>query len=64
MENKKQETRYTADEKKAYYMGVGACIGYGKAIKAVSRRMSSKERQSFFNGFDSATERYRGVKKK
>lgn len=56
--------RYSAEEKKAYYMGVGAYIGYGKAIKTVASRMSSQAKQSFYNGFDSATQKYAGVKKK
>ena len=57
---KKDTKRYTAAERKAYYMGVGAWIGFGKAtgIKKAASKMTAAEKQSFYNGFDdSATKR-------
>ena len=51
---KNTKPRYTAKEKKAYYMGVGASIGLGK-VGEVQRRAASmppKEKQSFYNGLD------------
>lgn len=49
-----QTKRYSAAERKAYYMGVGAAIGFGKVseIKRAANRMSETEKRSFYNGFD------------
>ena len=46
--------QYSAEEKRAYYMGVGASIGMGKvkAIKKATSGMSPKAKASFNNGFD------------
>lgn len=56
----KETKRYTAAERKAYYMGVGAWIGFGKAqgIKKAAEKMTAAEKRSFYNGFDdNATKR-------
>ena len=49
--NKKQ---FSSEERKAYYMGVGAAIGFGKSaeIKRVTSNMTAEEKKSFNNGFD------------
>ena len=55
MQKAKQETkRYSAAERKAYYMGVGAHIGFGRLseIKRTTSKMSEAEKRSFYNGFD------------
>ena len=55
-----QKTKcYTATERKAYYMGVGAAIGFGKIseIKKTAGRMSEAEKRSFYNGFDNRLQR-------
>ena len=59
MSNKTSKPKYTAAERKAYYMGVGAWIGFGKAagIKKAMGKMSADERRSFGNGFDEAATR-------
>ena len=51
---KEVKRRYTAEERKAYYMGWGAAIGMGRYphIKKRADRMSSTCRESFFNGFN------------
>ena len=50
----KQAKKYSAAEKKAYYMGLGAAIGFGrlKEIKKARSKMSVAEKESFGNGFD------------
>lgn len=55
MSNKKK--RYSYAERKAYHMGVGAYMGFGKVrtIKAMTKGMTAEERKSFNNGFDSMT---------
>ena len=60
---KQTAKRYTAEEKRAYYMGVGACIGHSRAVKQITKKMSPVEKQSFFNGFDRALIECRGIKK-
>ena len=54
MNSKKNNTRYSVKEKKAYYMGIGAGIGFGKTknIKNTVGKMTKEEKQSFYNGFD------------
>lgn len=51
----KKKQKYSADEKKAYYIGVGAGIGFGrgKNISKMMKSMSAQEKQSFQNGFES-----------
>lgn len=50
--NKKKA--YSAEEKKAYYMGVGAGRTYGRAeaIGVVAKSMSPEVRKSFLNGWE------------
>ena len=50
--------QYSAEEKRAYYIGVGASIGMGKVatIKKATAGMSAKEKASFNNGFDDGIE--------
>ena len=52
---KQAKPRYTAKEKKAFYMGVGASIGLGKAggVKRRAAKMAPEVKQSFYNGLDS-----------
>ena len=54
MAGKINNKRYSAKEKKAYYMGIGAGIGFGKTqgIKKAVNEMTKEEKQSFYNGFD------------
>jgi len=54
MAGKNSGKRYSAKEKKAYYMGLGAGIGFGKtqSIKKAVSKMTKEEKQSFYNGFD------------
>lgn len=56
-----EKKKYSVKERKAYYMGVGACIGLGKVaeIKKAARKMSPSERESFYNGFDDRATRRR-----
>ena len=57
---KQAAKQYSAAERRAYYMGCGAWIGFGKAagIKKAVAKMTAKEKESFYNGFDdSATKR-------
>lgn len=51
---KQQNRRFTVEERRAYYMGVGAAIGFGKisAIKRAANKMRPAEKKSFYNGFD------------
>lgn len=53
---KDKQAQYSAKERKAYYMGVGAGIGFGKTvhIKRFVRTLSPAEKKSFYNGLDSA----------
>lgn len=46
--------KYSYKEKRAYFMGKGAAIGFGRAsqIKKVTSRMTKEEKESFYNGFD------------
>lgn len=57
----KQGKQYSAKEKKAFYIGVGAGIGFGrtKEIKKVTSKMTAAERKSFYNGFDAQLEKRR-----
>ena len=55
----KQAKKYSAAEKKAYYMGLGAAIGFGKGIKKTMSKMSVAEKNSFRNGFDSRFDKTR-----
>ena len=50
----RQGKQYSAKEKKAFYIGVGAAVGFGrvKEIKRVMNKMTVAERESFKNGFD------------
>ena len=52
---KDKQAQYSAKERKAYYMGVGAGIGFGKAgyIQRFARTLSPAEKKSFYNGLDS-----------
>ena len=52
---KNVKPRYTAKEKKAFYMGVGAAIGVGRIgeIKRITATMTTIEKKSFYSGFDS-----------
>ena len=54
MAQKQDMKRYTAAERKAYYMGLGAYIGLGKVanIKKTAGKMTAAEKRSFYNGFD------------
>lgn len=46
--------KFSWKEKRAYYMGLGAAIGFGRVsgIKKVADKMSKEEKRSFYNGFD------------
>lgn len=61
MNKEKSTARYSASERKAYYMGVGAAIGFGKVeeIKKAARKMTEKDRKSFYNGFDDRATRHK-----
>ena len=50
----KETKRYSAAERKAYYIGIGAAIGLGRTqnIKRATSKMDEKEKRSFYNGFD------------
>lgn len=52
MSNEKKAKRYTAEERKAYYIGVGACIGNRKSISKAMKNMPEHVKKSFMNGFD------------
>lgn len=54
---KQEKGRYTAEERRAYYIGVGACMGYGRngAIHKTLKEMTPAEKKSFYNGFDHYT---------
>ena len=54
MEKQNKLKQYSAAERKAYYMGIGAAIGFGKVseIKKATSKMSEKEKRSFYNGVD------------
>ena len=47
-----QTKRYSAAERKAYYMGVGAAISLQKRIGSTMKKLSKDEKQSFSNGLD------------
>lgn len=52
---KKEEPSYSAEERRAYHIGVGASLGAGqntKLVKKMAAGMKEKERKSFWNGFD------------
>lgn len=53
---KDKQAQYSAKEKKAYYIGVGAGIGFGKAgyIQRFARTLSPAEKKSFYNGLDAS----------
>ena len=57
MATDKKSKRYTAEERKAYYMGVGACIGNRKAIAETLKQMPPHVKNSFHNGFDDQLKR-------
>lgn len=66
MANQNNSKRYSLSERRAYYMGVGAWIGFGKSsgIKKAADQMSPTEKQSFYNGLDDAmTRRIKNNKK-
>mgnify|MGYP006334893329 CR=1 FL=1 len=46
------KNKYSAEEKQAYYMGLGAAIGYGRKIKSAMNDMSPKVKESFKNGLE------------
>ena len=52
--NKLKKPQYSAAEKRAYYIGVGAAVGMGnvKNVKRYMGKLSPLEKQSFKNGFD------------
>ena len=55
--NKKKT--YSAEEKKAYYMGMGAALGHGRVegIRQTTSFLSDKKlKDSYFNGFDCGLE--------
>ena len=49
-----EKKNYSAKERRAYYMGIGAHIGLGKVaeIKKAVAAMTKTEKESFYNGFD------------
>lgn len=54
-----EKKNYSAKERKAYYMGIGAAIGFGRLseIKKVVSSMTKAEKESFYNGFDDRSTR-------
>lgn len=56
MSKVKKTTKYSREEVKAYYMGQGAAVGYGKveAIRKFRDSLSPALKKSFSNGFDDA----------
>ena len=50
-----EKARQSAKERKAYYMGVGAALGHGRA-EGIRQTMSflsdKKSKESYYNGFD------------
>ena len=52
--NKQKKSQYSAAEKRAYYIGVGAAMGLGKwpHVKRNMDKLSPLEKESFKNGFD------------
>ena len=50
----KKKTKYSAVEKKAYYMGYGAALAGGEAkkIKNVMSNLSPAAKESYKNGLD------------
>lgn len=54
MANEKKAKRYTPEERKAYYIGVGAAIGKrgSKGIAAIVIDMPVLLAKSFYNGFE------------
>ena len=59
-----EKARYSAKERRAYYMGVGAAIGNARVIGVVVRSLPKDEKNSFYNGMDYAlTKKLRGIKK-
>ena len=48
----KNKRTYSAKEKNAYYMGVGAGVGFGKKIKTFAGKMTADEKRSFYNGLN------------
>ena len=49
-----KEKKYSVEEKKAYYIGIGAGIGFGrtKNIQKMMKSMTAQEKKSFQNGLD------------
>jgi hypothetical protein len=62
--SRRNNKRYTAKERKAYYVGVGAGIGFGKSqnMKKAVGKMTKEEKQSFNNGFDDYVQKRVGRK--
>ena len=48
----KETKRYSAAERKAYYMGIGAALGVQRKIGSTIKNLSKEEKKSFGNGFD------------
>lgn len=47
------EKQYSANERRAYHIGIGAALGAGKQrkqLKEMASSMNEKERKSFWNG--------------
>lgn len=51
---KQNKPQYSAAEKRAYYIGVGAAVGMGnvKSVKRYMGKLSPLEKESFKNGYD------------
>ena len=57
----KQGKQYSAKEKKAFYIGVGASLGFGrtKEIKKATSKMTVAEKKSLYNGFQAQLDKRR-----
>ena len=59
-----EKARYSAKERRAYYMGVGAAIGNARVIGIVVRSLPKAEKESFYNGMDDTMrKKLAGIKK-
>ena len=59
-----ERARYSAKERKAYYMGVGSAIGQFKVIGLFMPTLPKNEKDSFLNGWEYAvTKKLKGIKK-
>ena len=59
-----EKARYSAKERRAYYMGVGAAIGNARVIGVVVRSLPKAEKESFYNGMDDTMrKKLAGIKK-